>query len=207
MKCLCELLFLFSVFHAFLAEDNCTSLYNKCAGTYECTDEFQDHTFDCPHTGVPKNLAPPPGRCTNTSDNCEFDNPCKAWNKGCIQYNPQCTLVEEYNDYITTNGTCTPTRTIPLPDRQCLYINDTCQWFDGCAEWMGDCETGVQCGTLAQRYLATHSGENPSCGSPSHPEIDFPDPGGEVPGHNEGPGKCIYQNGSCIITRKLCIVH
>ena len=191
---------MFSVFSAFLAEDNCTSLYKSCTGTYECTDESQDHIIDCPHSGVPQNLAPQPGICTNiTSDDCEFVNPCKAWNKGCNGYSPQCTLLEEYNDYIAINGTCRPTRTIPLPDKQCLYINNTCQWFDGCAEWMGDCETGYQCGTLAQRYIATNSSETPSCGT--HPEIDFPEPGEPI--DILSPGKCIFQNGSCAITRKL----
>ncbi|XP_019851432.1 PREDICTED: uncharacterized protein LOC109581606 isoform X2 [Amphimedon queenslandica] len=170
--------------HYHPTEFNCSLTYDKCTGDYSCSSARISNPVSC-SVPIPREIAPPPNICTETSFGCEYYNPCKAWNKGCFGVNYQCTLESVYVEYNKTHQECVPFNSLPPPKEECLYIDFKCQWYNECAMWLSD--TGYQCGTAIDKYIYTHSltpVEN------NRSSVALP------------PGECINQLGTC--TWSMC---
>ena len=169
--------------------DGCLDWYDNCDGTHTCgtPDEYQGF-LDTQDTfcfyNIPEYLSPVSGVCMNTTNGCQFVNPCVTWNKGCNGLDYQCTSQDKYDEYLLTNeADCIPYAKVPPPDKQCILINDTCQWYSACMKWPGHCNTGYICGDEVDYYKFPH-GPQPLCAIYPYPP---PPPSGE----------CIYQQGNC----------
>ena len=168
----------------------CVTRFDHCSGNYYCLTESQNISFSFNKScsvWIPETLVPKPGICQANGSQCVFVNPCLAWNKTCVPVNYSCTSKTEYKKYISNHTGCMSYRPLPLPMEQCLYINSTCNWYDGCTVWL-DCRRGYQCGTVADKYIATHSNFTPSCDT----SVGLP------------RGECIYQSNRCVWSSKYC---
>ena len=71
---------------------------------------------------------------------------CDTWVPH-YDYRYTCGLVKERDD-IMGGGFRTP----PTPDKLCVPVNDTCQWFNPCQYWREHSFAPYQCGTLDEYY-------------------------------------------------------
>ena len=163
-----------------LLELTCTLSYDHCTGGYFCAPGIPD-PGNC-SVIIPQDIAPPPSICTEDAIGCVFQNPCKAWNKGCYGVDSQCTLESEYIQYNKTHPVCYTFNPVPPPKEECLYIDYKCQWYNECAMWLSD--TGYQCGTIIEKYRYNHS-------MPAITQNEL------LP-----PGECINQLGNCTWSSK-----
>lgn len=170
------------------------------SGRWVCTSEYvyqqSRHGFQlgCPvQADTP---TPPPGvECRVVNGTCQYtdsDLECTTWVPDC-QFSYTCGSVQE-RERTANQSHCGGGQTPPLPDMQCLPINDTCQWYDPCYYWRGFCGGSYSCGN-ANQYYDFVFGPQPLCARP-------PEGWGEV----LPPGECVVQDQQCQWSSKLLTI-
>ncbi len=164
-------------------------------GRWQCISEESYQRYQrgprlgCPSVYTETPPTPPPGQhCRLVNGTCQYtrsDLECTGQN---LCYQPVC---ESTTFFSLIDVACPPSDRSPPPDKLCLPINDSCQWFNPCRAWRGHCLSPYRCGTISE-YYAFLFGPVAGCAMPPEGWVE------PVP-----PGECVVNaNQECAWSSK-----